>query len=432
MDSPLKAIESVTPAKGITIDIIDEGTDENTSGEQLNEIKDDSFVEQIITRTPLKPVNRIEDSVEAIDALEDAIEKVGESLPDLKTALTSPIKSQKVRKAPLRGVQTAKKGVPNNTGKVSSTTRTSISHQTPIRPSSSKVAPTTAIKNQAFRPNPTKKSPPPKGNQSTKDRVMPTTLNKASSTTKPVRVSSITKAPFQPAKSTKPPTRSTFTLPGEAIAQKLKLQREERLKHEEEENAKKTTFKARPVPARLSMAPTIKSTVASKARMSLAQGEKVGGELGRKSSGPVIRSAGRVSSVSSIKANVNGPSATLNAATKRRVTMSVLGSKKLSPSTTTTSSTPSTRKPSISQAPLSSRTSVLPAEAKTLTLKGKEVFNRGKMEVEERERAKREKEEKAREARKEAAERGRAASREWAERMKGREKEKEKEKEGKV
>ncbi|KAL9119198.1 MAG: hypothetical protein Q9187_004251 [Circinaria calcarea] len=420
MDSSLKAIESPTPAKGIAVDIIDEGKDKYASGEQLNEIKDDSFVKQIITRTPLKPVNRIEDSVEAIDALEDAIEKVGESLPDLKTALVSPIKSQKVRKAPLRGVQAAKKVVPNNTGKASSTTRTSISHKTPIKPSSSKVAPATGTKTQAFRPNPTKKSPPPKGSQFTKDRVMPTILDNASSATKPVRVSSITKAPFQPAKSTKPPTRSTFTLPGEAIAQKLKLQREERLKHEEEENAKTTTFKARPVPARLSMAPTVKSTLASKARMSLAQGEKLGSELGRKSSGPVVRSAGRVSSVSSTKANVNGPSATSDAATKRRVTMSVLGSNKLSPSTTTTSSTPSTRKPSISQAPFSSRTSVLPAEAKTLTLKGKEVFNRGKMEVEERERAKREKEEKARQARKEAAERGRAASREWAERRRRR------------
>lgn len=416
-DSFVPTIESRTPVKLTSISIVDEGIEQNADVEQLNEAKEDSFVEQIITRTPLKLVNRIEDSVEAIDALEDAIEKVGESLPDLKTTLAAPIKSRKVRKAPIKSVQAVKKGAPNNTGKVSLAVRTSVSQKTPIQPSVSKVAPPTSTKTPAPRPRTTKSSPT-KEVQNTNDRIMSVTLDKAPPATKPLRVSSINKAPFQPAKSTKPPTRSTFTLPGEVIAQKLKLQREERVKREEDENAKKTTFKARPAPARLSMAPTVKMTVSSKARMSLAQGEKLGGDVGRKTSGPVIRPAGRISSVSSIKANIAGSTATSTVAMKRRSTLSVLSSNKRSPSTTASTST--TRKPSISTSnTLSSRISVLPAEGKTVSAKGKEVFNRGKVEVEDRERAKKEKEEMARVARREAAERGRVASREWAERMKG-------------
>ena len=413
----MPSIESCTPVKMLSVDIVNEGTEQIASVDQSNELKEDSFVDQIITRTPLKPMNRIEDSVEAIDALEDAIEKVGESLPDLKTALVSPIKSRKVRKGPIKGVQAVKKGVPNNTGKVSSTIRTSVSQKTPIRPSFSKVAPTTAAKTPALRST-TLTSPPPKGSQVTENRIMSATLNKVA---KPIRVSSIHKAPFQPAKSTKPPTRSTFTLPGEAIAEKLKIQREERLKREEEENAKKTTFKARPAPARLSMAPTVKMNTASKARMSLAQGEKLGGKLGRKSSGPVIsRPAGRISSVSSIKPHAVGSiSTSTTATTKRRSTLSVLSSNKRSPLTTASTST--THKPPVSiSKTLSSRTSVLPGEVKTTTTKGKEVFHRGEVELEEREKAKREKEEMAKVARKEAAERGRVASRKWAERMRAR------------
>ena len=50
-------------------------------------------------------------------------------------------------------------------------------------------------------------------------------------------------------------------------------------------------------------------------------------------------------------------------------------------------------------------------------LKGREVFNRDRMEKEARERERKEKEEAAKRARAEAAERGRIASREWAERQ---------------
>jgi hypothetical protein len=50
-------------------------------------------------------------------------------------------------------------------------------------------------------------------------------------------------------------------------------------------------------------------------------------------------------------------------------------------------------------------------------IKGREVFNRDKMEKEAKDRERREKEEAAKQARAQAAERGRIASREWAEKQ---------------
>lgn len=58
-----------------------------------------------------------------------------------------------------------------------------------------------------------------------------------------------------------------------------------------------------------------------------------------------------------------------------------------------------------------------PAELAQQKMRGKEVFNRVRVEQDERDRIKREKEEAAKKARAEAAERGRLASREWAERQ---------------
>jgi hypothetical protein len=50
-------------------------------------------------------------------------------------------------------------------------------------------------------------------------------------------------------------------------------------------------------------------------------------------------------------------------------------------------------------------------------IKGKEVFNRDRMEKENKDRERKDKEEAAKQARAQAAERGRIASREWAEKQ---------------
>ena len=59
--SPVKTLEEVEKECGET-------------GYAAGTVADDSFVENIISRSPAKPVSRIEDSVEALDQLEDAFD----------------------------------------------------------------------------------------------------------------------------------------------------------------------------------------------------------------------------------------------------------------------------------------------------------------------------------------------------------------------
>jgi hypothetical protein len=190
------------------------------------------------------------------------------------------------------------------------------------------------------------------------------------------------KAPAPP-KSSKPPTVPNFQLPGEAIAAKLKAQREERMKREEEEAAKKAAFKARPAPIMRSGSTSVRQTAASKARQSLIIGEN---DTGLKRTGSV------------------------NAGSKRNST--ILCRPTLI-STVSSSSSDSKRNSLVI-----TKSNVTAADAATQRLKGKEIFNRDKLEKERREQERREKEEAAKKARAMAAERGRIASREWAEKQK--------------
>ena len=90
-DSFVGTIGSRTPAKMTRIESFDgERNEENTANHS-----EDSFVEKIVTRSPAKSITRIEDSVEAIDALEDAIEELGESLPAVSVDAQSPVMDKK-------------------------------------------------------------------------------------------------------------------------------------------------------------------------------------------------------------------------------------------------------------------------------------------------------------------------------------------------
>ena len=402
------------------------------------EAKDDSFMGKIKIKTPLQPRGRIEDSVEAIDALEDAIEKVDESLPHLRDGLDSPIKAPNSKETPAKTLSTKIKPTPKNAvdtsrkEQVASKTR-ATQESTPARRSTRRGAPTMTTRSTMKAPSGVVKSTPSKA---ATPRLASSAVTNPKVAAK-IRVSSITKAPFVPTKSTKPPTRSTFTLPGDAIAQKLKAQREERSKREEDEAPKKKVFKARPVPARMSMAaPVVKTTAASRARLSMAQGEKVEPTLRRNPSGASVKNTGRTASINSTASNVDGPTST-TALNKRMSTLTLVNGSKKRPSSVKIAPakskskplSPTTGKPSIIASSSSSSTiaSALPAmtasaKQPTTTIttksKGREVYNRGKLEAEDLERMKREKEEAAKKARKEASERGRQASREWAERMK--------------
>ncbi|MCJ1461702.1 hypothetical protein MMC07_000300 [Pseudocyphellaria aurata] len=411
-DSFVQAIESRTPAKMThsepTIGLLP--TEEAPSNAE-NE-KDDSSVEQMMKRSPVKQVSRIEDSVEAIDAFEDAIEKVGELIPVISN---DPRRSGRMKK---QGNTTNDSDAVKQTGNMPPVARNeTLSTRPTIAKTKKPIGRASTVSRNKLSPS--QLTTDSKAMLDRGSEVGPASECKSSATssntgtTKPratrtKRVSSIHKAPFQPTKSTKPPTRATFELPGDAVARKLKEQREERLKRGVDEAPKRTAFKARPV--RLSQAPLVKPTATSKARMSLARVDSADSKAATDRA-PKIRPAARPVSFSTTDAN------------KRLSSLSV--AKRVSGISTNTSAHV-IQDASFSQTP-ARRSSIMGAPSRSFTaapdlaqqkLRGKEVFNRVRVEQDERDRIKKEKEEAARKARAEAAERGRIASREWADRQK--------------
>ncbi|KAL9602229.1 MAG: hypothetical protein Q9219_001953 [cf. Caloplaca sp. 3 TL-2023] len=367
---------------------------------EQNELPSKQNEQENLARTVMRP----EDSIEAMDKLEDEIEKVGDLIPATKDNTYSSKRSKRnaqlstANKVPVGNkdfidLKVHKVPLPRKAG-------------SPVKPEAAAVSKTgVAVYPSVYEADACKAD--------TDNRKVSDTSNvseKISNATKK-RISSVHKAPFVPAKSTKRPTRSNFELPGEAVARKFKEAREERMKREEEEKAKKPAFKARPV--RLSQAPVVKLTAASRARISMAKGESPLATVAKDSTptsgispdpcAAVVSSAGkRPSTLSKCKASAPAP-----ANSSARV---VRG-----PSNPSASTKAITAKP-ITQSSL--RQSVSATDAAQLKAKGREVFNRGRMEQDERDRMRKEKEEAAKKARAEAAERGRIASREWAEKQK--------------
>ena len=112
------------------------------------------------------------------------------------------------------------------------------------------------------RPGMSFSASPAKAQPNTTQKIRKTSNTTSLSTSKPG---------FVPAKSTKATTTSSFTLPGEAIAAKLKAQREERQKREEEAAAKEAGKKV-----------VARSTTAIKARPRLSTMRRRPSSLGRR------------------------------------------------------------------------------------------------------------------------------------------------------
>ena len=192
---------------------------------------------------------------------------------------------------------------------------------------------------------------------------------------------STSKPGFVPIKSRKAPTTATFTLPGEAIAAKLKAQREERQKREEDESSAKRTFKARPVPASINnlgkSATLPRENRVSRARLSLITGGNGGATTG------------------------GAPAATITSATVGLAQLDLLkgsNASRLSIAKTRTSVTANSaiRRTTLNNDHIRGPSITKPASPQ---LSAEELKARAKK------------------AREEAAERGRLASREWAERQ---------------
>lgn len=391
--------------------VAEKQNEESQEGNDQN--KGDLKIEKIAIRSPNKPIARIEDSVEAIDAFEEAIEKVGQLIPAIAEDHISTVETKKQRRVVSKSDtnndnKNAFKSAAANSASIDSVAaRPGKPLQKTRAPSQRQTATLPAQKPKTRRTN------------APKDEVdtASTNISKASQSSPPVRaskprvtstkrVSSIHKAPFQPIKSTKPPTRPSFELPGDAVARRLKEQREERLKRGDEEPPKKPAFKARTV--RLSSAPAVKSTRTSNARISIAKLD-AGDSTVSKSRAPLIKPITRSASISTAD-SIKRLSTT---SVPRRDTMTSSNISKR-----VTSHPPSKGVKTSGNASEILGGDVSAFDLAQQKLRGKEVFNRIRVEQDERERAKREKEEAARKARAEAAERGRIASREWAEKQK--------------
>ena len=362
---------------------------EDASALQQEEQKDDSFVADITSRSPTKPCLRIEDSVEALDALDDAIEQVGKALPEMDEP-HSPIKTRTSSQSPALKSSTKKMAIKDATAVQSKkpNTRTRALAQQAKPKSSEQLRRNASISSKGTATRDLK------GEQANSPKISPprqsfSGLAKKPSTKRPV---SITAKPFQPAKSAKVPTVSTFELPGEKIARELKAKREERKKREEEEQ-KKPAFKARPIMQ--SKAATVKMNNATKARLSLAGNPKQ--VENTQVDGPSIRPLPRPST--------SGPGLKV----AKRPTPAVANISALRSST-------APRVSSINASRAGTAVGMKPNKEETVQQKtrAREIFGRDKKEEVEKEKTRKEKEEAARKARQEASERGRQASRDWA------------------
>ncbi|KAL8879673.1 MAG: hypothetical protein Q9198_002758 [Flavoplaca austrocitrina] len=357
-------------------------------------------------KSPVRVSMRLEDSIEAIDRFEDEMEKVGDLIPMVKKRAQSP-KEKKSSGNTATNMRTSSKRPSTTHTSNGLTSRRATPLVNPKLAAPAKQKDTASV---------------PKTND-TKEDLKNRKVSDSSSTSEnntsiavKKRVSSVHKAPFVPAKSTKPPTRASFELPGEAVARKLKEAREKRMERGEEEKAipQKPTFKARPV--RVSQAPVVKPTATSRARISMAKGET-----------PAVVSMTKSATSKPKSMSGSGAGSKESAVGKRLSALSV--KKRSAPTSANTSARINRDSPTIAsngqQVPKSRlsvqpsvRQSVTAADAAQLKAKGKSIFNRGRVEHDELEQMKKVKEEAARKARAEAAERGRIASREWAEKQK--------------
>ncbi|KAI9835574.1 MAG: hypothetical protein M1819_002025 [Sarea resinae] len=450
-DSFIENIQSRTPARVTRGEIptTDVQEIEPYQSDKSPEIEIDSFVEQITSRSPAKMITRIEDSVEAIDALEEAIEQVGEALPAIDQR-RSPKKVDNTKETVSEANAEKATDEMAETKVSRSSPRKAVATKSATKPAATRSTTRTTVvpaSRQKDRKNSDSSTTSTSGTLKSTDgngrTVNTDTAQKAAAAKKPRAGSVSFPAPAPPPKSSKPPTRATFVLPGEAVAKKLKEQKEERLKREAEEKKRKAEAeeqtkkaKTRDLRARTasktstattadakSHAPACadKQTAASKARTSLVHHEV-------KNIEPTMAVETRVPATTAVSAHRRVSSMTSLRPTTRSSVLpghSKNGSisettKKIEPpkaATMTTLSVPKRTATVAQPFKLSTRATSTSASTSTKSA-GRALYAHDKADDDSKERERRAKEEAARKARSDAAERGRIASREWAEKQK--------------
>jgi hypothetical protein len=161
---------------------------------------------------------RIEDSDEAHDALEDAIEEIGAAIsPQLRSSMIQPLEED--ASTPKSGSKMSQATHQTKASTTASTNVTDIA-KTPSAGRIQRGPQTNALAAKGAGHAQPKACATP-----TRNAAGRRSMSGSQATARP---GSLRKAPFVPMRSSKPTTTSTFTLPGEVVAAKLKAQREER------------------------------------------------------------------------------------------------------------------------------------------------------------------------------------------------------------
>jgi hypothetical protein len=389
-----------------------------------------------------RPLSRIEDSVEALDKLEEEVEALTQVAhlervlsPEAATRSTNGTGAKATPMKRATSVRASATPTRNKTVERASSVR---------RPTSAaddeKAAPVSATSSARKVPRPTSLLPPKPPAKSSKAPTVPAfelpgeavarRLKEQREQRRSQQISSeqaaALAAAYSPSKphfkSSKPPTRPTFELPGEAISRKKREEREAKLRAQEEEERKRREFKARPIRASL-----VPSTVPRETLTSLAR-QKSRANEGSSDSAATTITPGSAKKRQSVALSSATPTSSTTLPSRGR-------NPDTADPTTTTTTAASSRAHSTtpSQASIHSRSSGRSRPQTGTTddsslsqqqqqhqqkpLRGKEVYARDNAAREERERERRERENAARVAREKAAERSREMSRLWAEKQ---------------
>lgn len=443
----------------------------NQSKEQSMSPESQTSNRRRVSRSPSKSPMRIEESLEAIDALEEALDSL-----DAVTSFNHPIDEKSPRKKILSKCTekpAARARTPSNTlrtapsqtviratklSKVPSafptdmkSTKTSLARVSSVRAASTKEAgtgSTETVDYLASKRRPVSLSfptppPPPKGRAPTKSTfqlssdgiVAKLKAQKEERAKREAEGVALKRRPISIApqpKSSKPLTKPTFQLPGEKTAEKLRTQKEERLKKQAEAPRKSL---ARPLSVSMPSAPPKSTKPATKPTKFQLPGAAVAEKLKAQKEERLKRQeeAEAANKAAASRARIvpirkpvklpmqSTPGVTIpptSQAPAQRPTSITKKRSSIMPSQShSTLASSATRTATATGTSSAIKTSVLPTDPTTHSVRSKELSNRDKVDREANERERTERENAAKKARAEAAERGRIASREWAEKQ---------------
>ncbi|KAH6850988.1 hypothetical protein B0I37DRAFT_414344 [Chaetomium sp. MPI-CAGE-AT-0009] len=393
-----------------------------------------------------RPLSRIEDSVEALDKLEEEIEaltRVTRLEPMLSPEAAAPkFKAASAQSTPLKRATSvrAPASARSKTVERSSSVRKPTSSgdsEDATASSARKVARPTSL----LPPKPLAKSSRPPTvstfelpGEAVARRLKEQREQRMSQQISPEQAAALAAAysPSKPHfKSAKPPTQPTFELPGEAISRKKREAHEAKLRAQEEEMRKRREFKARPIRGSLAPNSLPRETLASLARQktrgtesSADSGSTTVTPVAKKRQSTLFAASSSSTSATTRPSKPNQSTTTTTTTPTPSSTTATLPTRGRNPDPHHPTGTPPpattlSRAASTSTASVHSRSSKLSAGevAAQLKQRGKEVFARDNSYAAEREREKKEREKAAREARERAAERSRELSRLWAEKQ---------------